>query len=83
MREQKLDFKAVCKLPFGACAQVHDDLSVTNTMETRTTGSINLGPTGNIKGAHRFLSSTSGNIIVRQKWTELHIPLESSAINFS
>jgi hypothetical protein len=26
--------------------QVHDDLVVTNTMESRATGAINLGPTG-------------------------------------
>ncbi len=52
MGDQKLDYKAICQIPFGAYVQVHDDLSVVNTMEPHTTGAINLGPTGNIQGAH-------------------------------
>jgi hypothetical protein len=54
--EQKLDYKAICRIPFGAYAQVHDDLKITNTMEARTTGAINMGPTGNIQGTYKFLS---------------------------
>lgn len=54
MGEQKLDYKAIGRLPFGAYTQVHDDLAITNTMEPRTTGAINLGPAGNIQGAHIF-----------------------------
>ena len=38
MGEEKLDYKKVCQLPFGAYVQVHDDLDVTNTMESRRTG---------------------------------------------
>jgi hypothetical protein len=37
MRLQVLDFKSVCKLPFGAYVQVHEDAQVTNNMEPRTT----------------------------------------------
>jgi hypothetical protein len=73
---QRLDFKTVCRLPFGAYVQVHDDLMITNTMESRTTGAINLGPTGNIQGAHRFYSLATGDLMVRRKWTELSVSTE-------
>jgi len=54
--DQLLHYKEVCRIPFGAYAQVHEDQSITNTMESRTTGAITLGTTGNIQGTHRFLS---------------------------
>ncbi len=73
---QKIDYKNVCRLPFGAYVQVHDDRQITNTMESRTTGAINLGATGNVQGAHRFLSLVTGDIIVCRSWTELPIPAE-------
>jgi hypothetical protein len=73
---QGLDCKLHCRLPFGAYVQVHDDRQVTNDMRSRTTGAINLGPTGSIQGAHIFLSLTTGEIIIRRTWTELPIPLE-------
>jgi hypothetical protein len=49
---------------------------VTNTTEPRTTGAVNLGPTWNIQGSHRFLNLTSGGIIVRRSWTEILAPSE-------
>jgi hypothetical protein len=73
---QKLDFKNVCRIPFGAYAQVHNDLAMTNTMDPRTTGAICLGPSGNIQGGHKFLSLQTGNIMVRRKWTELPVPAD-------
>jgi hypothetical protein len=45
--DQLLHYKVVCRIPFGAYAQVHDDRSITNSMESRTTGAISLGTTGN------------------------------------
>jgi hypothetical protein len=42
--KHKIDYNIMCKIPFGTYVQVHDDLSITNTMESRTTGAINLGP---------------------------------------
>jgi hypothetical protein len=63
--EQRLDYNNVCKLPFGSYVQVHDDLDVTNNTESRTTGAINLGPTGNLQGTHRFYSLKTGEIVVR------------------
>jgi hypothetical protein len=74
MGEEKLDYKKVCQLPFGAYVQVHDDLDITNTMESRTTGAINLGPTGNLQGAHRFLSLKTGELLAWRRWTELPVP---------
>jgi hypothetical protein len=72
--DQLLHYKVVCRIPFGAYAQVHDDQSITNTMESRTTGAIILGTTGNIQGTHRFLSLRTGEIIVRRTWNELPVP---------
>ncbi len=60
---QVLDTKMVCKIPFGAYAQVHDNNDITNTMIQRTTGGINLGP-GNLSGSYKFLSLETGDIIV-------------------
>jgi hypothetical protein len=48
--EQMLNYKTICRLPFGAYAQVHDDQSITNTMASRTTGAISLGSSGNVQG---------------------------------
>jgi hypothetical protein len=52
---RQLNYKTTCQLRFGAYVQVHDEISNTNTMEPCTTGAINLGPTGNVQGAHKFL----------------------------
>jgi hypothetical protein len=73
---QHLDYKMLCRLPFGAYVQVHDDRLINNDLEPRTIGAINLGPTGNIQGPHRFMSLVTGEIIVRRTWTELPIPSE-------
>ncbi len=75
MGAQVLDTKLLCKLPFGAYAQVHDDPQITNNMEPRTTRAINLGPS-NMQGGHKFLSLATGDIITRRKWTELPVPSE-------
>ncbi len=71
-----MDYNLICKLPFGTYVQVHDDLDVTNTIESRTTGAISLGPTGNLEGTHKFFSLKTGEIIVRRKWDELPIPTD-------
>ena len=44
----KLDFVKHCKSPFGTYCEVHDDPVPTNTMVTRSTPTIVLGPTGNL-----------------------------------
>jgi hypothetical protein len=56
-------------------------------MESRTTGAISLGGTGNIQGTYKFLSLRSGEIVVRRAWTKLPVPrdvierVEELAIN--
>jgi len=40
-------------LPFGAYVHVHEDNSTTSTMDTRTTGGINLGPS-NLNGGFKI-----------------------------
>jgi hypothetical protein len=72
--EQLLNYKTICRIPFGAYAQVHDDPSITNAMESRTTGAISLGMTGNIQGTYSFLHLRTGEIIDRWTWNELPIP---------
>jgi hypothetical protein len=74
MGEEKLDYKKVCQLSFVAYVQVHDDLDITNTMESRTTGAVNLGPTGNLQGTHPLLTLKTGELLVRRRWTELPVP---------
>ncbi len=75
MGTQILDCKNLCKLPFGAYVQTHDDISITNTMEPRTAGGINLGPS-NLHGGHKFFNLTTGEVVVRRKWMELPVPSE-------
>jgi hypothetical protein len=70
----KLDYQKMCNLPVGANLQVHNDNQVTNTIETRTTRAINLGPAEYIQGGHKFLDLSTVSIIRRRSWTELPIP---------
>ncbi len=62
---KKLDFKTDCKIEFGACAQVNEDNSVTNTMASRTVGAICLGPSNESSSSYRFLSLLTWKIITR------------------
>jgi len=57
---------------FGAYVQTHEEHS--NDLESCTVGAICLGPTGNDRGGHYFLSLCMGCTIVRYQWTELPIP---------
>jgi hypothetical protein len=75
MGHQILNYASLCKLPFEAYVQVHEDNPVTSNMETRITGGINLG-LSNLYGAHKFYSLRTGEIITGQKWTELPVPSE-------
>ncbi len=47
IHRHKLDFAKHCKLPFGTCCEVHNEPTPTNTMVTRLTPAIVLGPMGN------------------------------------
>eukprot|EP00969_Alexandrium_andersonii_P168545 7449150-Alexandrium_andersonii.AAC.1 len=44
-----VDASKELKLGFGEYVQVHEDNSITNTMEARTQGAISLGPCGNVQ----------------------------------
>jgi hypothetical protein len=53
----KLDYAKHCHLEFGMYVQVHEEHD--NSMATRTTGAIDLCPTGNTQGGYYFLSLTT------------------------
>ena len=44
-------------------------------MESHTVGAITLGPS-NMNGGYKFFSLMTGEILVRQNWTELPVPNE-------
>ncbi len=56
----KLDFAKHCKSPFRTYYEVHYYPAPTNTMVTRSTPAIVLGPTGNLQGTYKFLSLAIG-----------------------
>jgi len=60
---------------FGAYVQTHEEHS--NVLESCTVRAICLGPTGNDRGRHYFLSLHTGCSIVQHCWTELHIPADT------
>lgn len=70
----RLDGMKHCVLPFGAYVQTHEEHD--NTMATRTIGAIALRPTGNVQGAHFFMSLQSGRRLVRNRWTEIPMPAD-------
>ena len=69
-----LDYKKHCRLEFGSYCETHEHPDKTNDMDPRSLPSLNLGPTGNLQGTHRFLNLRTGRIIKRRSWTELPIP---------
>ncbi len=50
----KLDYKKHCRAPFGSYCEAHDEPAPTNSMVTRATPCIVLGPTGNLQGTYKF-----------------------------
>jgi hypothetical protein len=70
----RLKYKQHCRTPFGAYCEVHEDNAPTNSMMTRTTPAICLGPTGNLQGTYLFFSLVTGQILRRRRWTELPVP---------
>jgi hypothetical protein len=70
----RLDYKKHCKAPFGAYCKAHKENNPTNSMLTRGTPSICLGPTGNLQGSYHFLSLMTGKLIKCRHFTEIPIP---------
>ncbi|KAG7353502.1 hypothetical protein IV203_002857 [Nitzschia inconspicua] len=73
----ELTYNKHVRLEFGSYVQTHE--AHTNEMRQRTLGAICLGPTGNSQGGHYFMSLTSGERIIRHKWTSLPMPAEAIA----
>eukprot|EP00957_Ditylum_brightwellii_P045644 3463224-Ditylum_brightwellii.AAC.1 len=69
-----LNYKQHCKVPFGAYMQTHKENAPTNSMDDRSIGVIALGPSFNLQGGYKFLNLSTGQIINRQKFTELPMP---------
>jgi hypothetical protein len=63
-----------CRAPFGAYCETQKENTPTNSMLTRGTPAICLGPTGNFQGIYNFLSLVTGLLIKRRHFTKLPIP---------
>lgn len=70
----QLDVSLHAQYPFGAFGEAYDDLDRINTMQERTRSCINLGPTGNFQGTHKFLNPETGEVIKPKKFTVLPMP---------
>ena len=70
----KLDFKKHCRAQFGSYCEVHDKPVPTNSMTSRTTPAIALGPTGNLQGTYKFFSLTTGKKIKRRQFSPYPMP---------
>ena len=75
----QLSFQKHCQAPFGSYCTVYHDPDVTNAMTERCFEGINLGPTGNMQGTHKFLCLSSGNVLKRRQFKER--PMPDSVIN--
>ncbi len=70
----KLDFAKHCRAQFGSYYEVHDKPVPTNSMISRTTPSIVLGPTGNLQGTYKFFSLETGKKIKRRRFSPYPMP---------
>jgi hypothetical protein len=71
---QKLNFKKHCKARFGAYCEAHDEPTPSNTMVSRSTPAIILGPTGNMQGMYKVFNLRTGKKIQRRKLTVMPMP---------
>jgi len=70
----KLDFAKHCRAQFGSYCEVHDNPVPTNSMISRTTPAIVLGPTGNLQGTYKIFSLTTGKKIKRRNFSPYPMP---------
>ena len=61
----KLDFKKHCRAQFGSYCEAHEEPNPSNSMATRASPAIVLGPTGNLQGTYKLLSLNTGKKIKR------------------
>ena len=66
---QKADFKKHCRVLFGSYCEVHDEPDPTNSMESRTSEGIALGPSGSHQGTVKFLNLSTGAVVRRRNFT--------------
>ena len=74
MTGKAFDWKKICKIHFGAYAQVHEDRNFTNTLEERRQGAICLGPIGNLQGTYNLFLLRSGKKITCGQLKEVPTP---------
>ncbi len=77
MIRHKLNFAKHCRAQFGSYCKVHEELVPTNSMITRTTPAIVLGPTGNLQGMYKFFNPETGKKI---KWHEFTLYLMPDSV---
>jgi hypothetical protein len=70
----KLDFTKHCRAQFGSYCKAHDEPVPTNTMVTRSTPAIVLGPTRNLQGTYKFFSLETGKKMKHRKLTAYPMP---------
>jgi hypothetical protein len=70
----KMDYAKHCKARFGAYVEASDDPTITNTLCSRTSPSIVLGPTGNLQGAVKCYNLETKKIVDRRDITPLPMP---------
>ena len=71
---RKLDYNKDCRIEIGQAVEAHDqpDGMALNSVENpRTTTAIAIGSFGNIQGTYKFLTLSTGIVILRSHWTEI------------
>ena len=74
VHRQTLNFKKHCKARFGAYCEANDKPTPSNTMVSRSTRAIVLGPTGNMQGTYKVFNLRTGKKIKRRKLTVMPMP---------
>jgi hypothetical protein len=70
----RMDYAKHCKARFGAYVEASDDPTITNTLRSRTSPCIVLGPTGNLQGAVKCYNLETKKIVDRREITPLPMP---------
>ena len=75
MTGKQLDYNKHVQAEFGEYVQTHEEHDL--DMYEQTVRAICMGPTGNQKGGHHFMSVATGECLVRSRWTPLPMPREA------
>jgi hypothetical protein len=67
-----IDYQHHCQLEFGTNVQTHEQHD--SFMNTRTTGALDLRPTGNLQGGFYFYSLNTGCVLRHNHWMVLPMP---------